>query len=170
MAATKPGSNVLKSLPNIRLVLLLCYFFSQTQTCYAEIVGAFVLPHGGIALDPTYFNTTNQTRIKQAWAIHDAAVSVGESITDLNPDLILLSTPHGIADLNNFVFYLNPRGFGFSDTDNCHCPPCCYNISIDMDSETASRLASELQRKNVSVSGLSAFGPPGGAIDDFPLK
>ena len=38
-----------------------------------------------------------------------------------------------------------------------------------MDSETASRLASELQLVS-NVSGLSAFGPPGGAIDDFPLK
>ena len=39
-----------------------------------------------------------------------------------------------------------------------------------MDSEIASHLATELQRQNVSVSALSAFGPPGGAKDDFPLR
>ena len=166
MAATKPEINMSKTLPNIRHALLLCYFFSNshTQICYAEIVGAFVLPHGGIALDPTYFNSTNQTCIKEAWAIHNAAVTVGESIANLNPDLMLLSTPHGIADLNNFVFYLNPRGFGAADTDNCDCPPCCYNVSIDMDSDIASRLVSELLGSN--VSGLTAFG----STDDFPLK
>ena len=31
------------------------------------------------------------------------------TIAELGPDLVLLSTPHGIADLSQFMFYLNPE-------------------------------------------------------------
>ena len=64
---------------------------------------------GGIALDPTYFNTTNATSLWQAWAVHDAYQEVGMAIAELGPDIVLLSTPHGVADLSQFMFYLNPQ-------------------------------------------------------------
>ena len=31
------------------------------------------------------------------------------TIAELKPDLVLLSTPHGVADLSQFMFYLNPE-------------------------------------------------------------
>ena len=31
------------------------------------------------------------------------------TIAELKPDLVLLSTPHGVADLSQFMFYLNPK-------------------------------------------------------------
>ncbi|XP_072051388.1 protein TTE1956-like [Amphiura filiformis] len=164
------GSSKYKCLACYSQMLCVIQSLTLIQTCSGEIVGTYVLPHGGISLDPTHFNTTNQTAIQEAWAIHDAALGVGQSISHLNPDLIFLSTPHGIADLRQFIFYLNPTGFGVADTDNCQCPPCCYNISIGMDSTVASILIRELKLKLMDVSGLSAFGPPGGASDDFPLK
>ena len=62
---------------------------------------------GGIALDPTHFKTDNATAMLEANLLHKACVDVGAWLGSLQPDLVLLSTPHGIADLNNFVFYLN---------------------------------------------------------------
>ena len=58
--------------------------------------------------------------------------------------MILLSTPHGVADLRNFQFYLNPRGYGWADTDNCDCPPCCYNVSADIDGPLSLRIIESL--------------------------
>lgn len=59
-----------------------------------ELLGAFVMPHGetladkmggavnhvlsagGIALDPSHFNTTNTTAKAEAWALHKACQEV----------------------------------------------------------------------------------------------
>ena len=92
------------------------------------------------------------------------------AIAELGPDLVLLSTPHGVADLSQFMFYLNPevltdtvsnshalplpspspslpslQGFGWADTDNCVCPPCCYNVSVAMDANKSLELVHKLQ-------------------------
>ncbi|CAL1532992.1 unnamed protein product, partial [Lymnaea stagnalis] len=91
---------------SIILVFLISVLFMPV--C-AKVVASYVLPHGGIALDPTHFNSTNATAKQQAWEIHKACELVGVEITMLKPDVVLLSTPHGISDLKNFVLYLNPK-------------------------------------------------------------
>ena len=121
-------------------------------------------------MDPRYFNTTNATAKAQAWLVHDAAVKVGRQIDDLKPDTIVLSTPHGIASPEDFIFYLSPKGSGFSDTDNCACPPCCYNLSVAMDTDGTKMLVSTLKFEKENVSYLSAFGPPGSEDVPFPLR
>lgn len=95
----------------VLFILLLVLF----ESSYAKIIGAFVLPHGGIALNPSRFETTSKVKKQEAWQIHRAAVEVGRHIQDLKPDLIFLSTPHGVADLNKFVFYLSGRGNGSAE-------------------------------------------------------
>lgn len=62
---------------------------------------------GGIALDPSHFKTDNITAKLEAQLLNKACIDVGVWVGALQPDLIVLSTPHGIADLNNFAFYLN---------------------------------------------------------------
>ena len=100
--------------------MILILSFSLFRSTDGKIVGAFVLPHGGIALDPNYFtNGSNASTLQEAWELHNACVQVGEQVRQMAPDLIVLSTPHGIADLNNFQFYLNGIGRGPADTDNC---------------------------------------------------
>ena len=121
-------------------------------------------------MDPRYFNTTNATAKAQALLVHHAAVQVGKQIEDLKPDTIVLSVPHGIAAPEDFIFYLSPRGFGFSDTDNCACPPCCYNLSVAMVTNGTKMLVSILKEEKESVSYLSAFGPPGNEDVPFPLR
>ena len=121
-------------------------------------------------MDPRYFNTTNVTAKAQAFLVHDAAVKVGKQIDDLKPDTIVLSTPHGIAAPEDFIFYLSPQGSGFSDTDNCACPPCCYNLSVAMDTNGTKMLVSTLKDEKERVSYLSAFGPPGNEAVPFPLR
>ncbi|WAR00238.1 FRDA-like protein, partial [Mya arenaria] len=89
---------------------------------HGEIVGAFVLPHGGIALDPRNFNTTNKTEIQQANKLHEACLKVGHDI----------------------------RSFG--DVDDCLQKPCQYNLTINLDSNIAERFfAAQGYSNNVSL-------------------
>lgn len=118
---------------------------------------------------PSHFNTTNKTAKAKAWEIHNAALKVGQLIASLNPDVIILSTPHGISAPDDFVFYLSPQGYGSADTDNCVCPPCCYNLSVPMDTEVTSKIVDFLKGSN-NVTFLSAFGPPGKEDVPFPLR
>lgn len=64
---------------------------------------------GGIALDPASFKTPNPEATMEAYAVHNACVKVGQLVGDLQPDILLLSTPHGVADLTQFSFYLNSK-------------------------------------------------------------
>ncbi|CAI7992078.1 hypothetical protein GBAR_LOCUS919 [Geodia barretti] len=156
------------------LAALLAFWVLFLEICSAgELLGAFVMPHGGIALDPRYFNTTNSTAKAEAWALHEACQQVGREIAALEPSVILLSTPHGVADLSNFQFYLNPRGYGWADTDNCDCPPCCYNVSAEIDGPLSLRIIESLLQKwpGANVSGLAAYGPPAQEdAEPFPLR
>lgn len=79
------------------------------RLCESAVVGAFVFPHGGIALNPSRFDTPDKFAKQAAWQIHRSAVEVGRHIQQLRPDLIFLVTPHGIADLRQFMFYLSLR-------------------------------------------------------------
>lgn len=40
---------------------------------------------------------------------------------------------------------LHVQGSGHADTDNCSCPPCCYNVTVDMDTNTTTFLIEKLQ-------------------------
>ncbi|KAK3098992.1 hypothetical protein FSP39_024996 [Pinctada imbricata] len=141
-------------------------FICETQ---AVLSNFYIVPHGGIALDPTHFNTTNATSLKEAWMIHDSYVEIGKEIASLQPNLVFLSTPHGISDLNNFVFYYNPTASGFADTDNCQCPPCCYNVTVNLNMKVTSALLQVLSHSK-NISALSGFGPPGASDSPFPLR
>ena len=68
------------------------------------------------------------------------------------------------------MFYLNEIGSGIADTDNCGCPPCCYNISVRLDYNTTSIMLKYLLSLGISVSGLTAYGPPGNDQEPFPLR
>lgn len=125
---------------------------------------------GGIALDPSHFRTTDQAAKDEAWKLHSAGEAAGKLARALHPDLIILSTPHGVADREKFVFFLNQAASGTGDTDNCNCPPCCYNVSVKLDYNVSAAMLNALLAKGVSVSGLTAFGPPGNTGDPFPLR
>lgn len=90
--------------------LIACiYVYSNV---HAKIIGGYVLPHGGLALDPKNFNTTNTTEILEAHLLHEACLKVGNDIRKADPDLVFLSTPHGLSDYKNFLIYSNAEASG----------------------------------------------------------
>jgi aromatic ring-opening dioxygenase LigB subunit len=72
------------------------------------LVGSFVLPHGALVLDeakPVYSAELNR-------AMRQAA----QDLVALQPDVVLLSTPHGIALDSDFGLYLNHAAKGSGKT------------------------------------------------------
>jgi len=74
---------------------------------------AVILPHGDYALDPSLLPATTKSR-RIATKIHVAARQVGYEWLDqtINPDLILLMSPHGIALTRDFGIYLGSTASG----------------------------------------------------------
>lgn len=157
--------------PSILAVTITTFLISSLiLPVSSKFIGGFVLPHGGISLNPSRFDPPSKWAKEWAWKIHRAAVEVGRHIRTLEPDLIFLSTPHGVADMQRFMFYLNPLANGSAETDNCKCPPCCYDVSVNIDASLSLALATNLSARGLNVSALSFFGPPATASEPTVLK
>ncbi|XP_060607670.1 protein CA_C1420-like [Ruditapes philippinarum] len=147
------------------IILLNVHLYGYTN---GKVVGGFVLPHGGVALDPRNFNTKNQTERNEAKTLHEACLKVGRDVRNINPDVIFLSTPHGLSDYRNFLLYSNDVGSGYGDVDDCLILPCRYNLSVQLEAQIASAIFQRFgYERNVSL--LSAFGPEGND-NSIPLR
>lgn len=138
-------------------------FFVATAAPYliaGKVVGTFVVPHGGLALDPSHANLPNATSRDLASKIHRSLMETSKTVGTLEPDIIFLSTPHGLADMERFLFYLNGQADGVTYADNCTTEECKYNLSIPLAADESMALMESL-RKSHKVSGISGFGPPG---------
>ena len=60
-----------------------------------RVVGAAVIPHGDFAYDPSLVHNKNGSA-----EVHRAALEAGRVVAALAPEIILLSTPHGVALTN----------------------------------------------------------------------
>lgn len=73
-----------------------------------KIIGNAILPHGDFAYDPSLVNYEGGSA-----ELHNASIAVGEWIMNtLNPDVIFLTTPHGLALDNDFLIYKNSNESG----------------------------------------------------------
>eukprot|EP01130_Rhizamoeba_saxonica_P006460 TRINITY_DN2569_c3_g1_i1.p1 TRINITY_DN2569_c3_g1~~TRINITY_DN2569_c3_g1_i1.p1 ORF type:complete len:105 (+),score=7.22 TRINITY_DN2569_c3_g1_i1:1-315(+) len=71
----------------------------------SKLVGLSVVPHGDFAYDPSLVDYKNGSM-----QLHKSCEYVGDWITSLQPDIIFLSTPHGLALSNDFALYRGDRG------------------------------------------------------------
>lgn len=85
-----------------------------------QVVGAAVIPHGDFAYDPSLVHNKNGSLL-----VHAGAQKAGQYLSDLNPDIILLTTPHGMALTNDFAIYKNSAGDGFARSAYARTPCCC---------------------------------------------
>ncbi|GAU94048.1 hypothetical protein RvY_05892 [Ramazzottius varieornatus] len=128
----------------------------------AEVVAAFVVPHGGVALDPSHTNFTNSTDQQLADALHENLMNLSQDVADQNPDIIFFSTPHGISDMDRFLIYLNEKAAGVTYADHCQSKNCAFNLNISLAANESLNLVHHL-KKSHRVSGVSTFGPPAGS-------
>jgi aromatic ring-opening dioxygenase LigB subunit len=85
--------------------------------------------------------------------LHDAAYRVGAEIDALQPDLIFLSTPHGLIDGTNFLFYSNSDAEGHADVGTYR-----VSVSLQVDRAKVRQVVDHLRKSSVTnVSTLSGF-------------
>lgn len=78
------------------------------------LIGAFVFPHGAITLDPETRDFTKIPAVKpsskeECIKLHNAMELNAAMLVDARPDLIILSTPHGLKIQNNYLFLGNSK-------------------------------------------------------------
>jgi aromatic ring-opening dioxygenase LigB subunit len=129
----------------------------------AKVVGAWVLPHGDVALDPTRF-PGNETQRKQARELNQCALSAGAEIAALRPDVVFISSPHGIAHATEWVLYANERASGDVLTEGE--PPGRWNVTVELSRSLTLSLVTDLGRVLDNVSAITAFADD----EEFPLR
>jgi aromatic ring-opening dioxygenase LigB subunit len=143
---------------------LLCCFLLPFNAATAVLVGSILLPHGDFAYDPTLFEPhTEERRIATQIAI--GSRRAGRWLIDeAKPDIIFLSTPHGIKLDNDFGLYMASTGGGSAvigdDLYDDQKKGKEYNVSLE-DVNLAPALAvdllTELLAKAENVSGIYSY-------------
>jgi aromatic ring-opening dioxygenase LigB subunit len=123
----------------------------------SKVIGGLVIPHGDFCFDPSLVDYKNGSA-----ELHAAATKVGKLVVEqLKPNIILLSTPHGMALDRDFNIYENSRISGFaaigSDMHNASYPIYNFPLSAPSNSTLATELVEMLKREGKNVSGLKTF-------------
>ena len=128
-------------------------FLALTRCSLAVVLGGVVIPHGDFAYDPTL--VTNATQI------HAAAVHAGVIVTALQPDIVLLSTPHGMALDRDFLLYGNSEAAGFAmigdDLHNESFPSYRIDLHATLEPNVSSSIESMARVSKLNVSTLVTF-------------
>jgi aromatic ring-opening dioxygenase LigB subunit len=142
---------------------ILLYLQSVSIPTQAKLQAAVILPHGDFAVDPSLVPANTKER-EAADAVAQAAAEVGHWLSrHVDPDLIFLSTPHGIALSNDFGIYLGSKASGSADIGkdlhNASYPPYRVHLpTIALDPRLSQQLVDELiaLQQNVSAIQVSA--------------
>ena len=121
------------------------------------IVGAAIAPHGSLIL-PVSSNEDSQ-----ASKIHQSMEKLALYIQKLNPDIIFLSSPHGIALETNFGFYKNEKAQG---TASWHDEYQEFNSVLKLNSKLTSDLLKFLQKREHRTEGIMSYT----ASEPSPLR
>lgn len=137
-------------------ILTLCAFASF-NLAHSVLVGGAVLPHGDFAFDPNILEGVGSPEtMAQAKALHEGSVEAANFIAGLNPDVILLTSPHGLQASWDWGFYANSHLKGRAvvgrDTEESYGKGGFAKYNVDLDALGSPDLASEL------VDGLADAG------------
>ncbi len=113
------------------------------------VVGAYILPHGAMVLDPKKDNIP-----EEAIKLHHAMIKMAKNIDELKPDLIFLTTPHSIALSNDFGIYMNKGGSGSAEWNNEYKK---FKVQVEFDQEITNELLEYLLDKETAVHGIATF-------------
>lgn len=143
--------------------LILLSLQSVAIPVLARLQAAVILPHGDFAVDPSLVPANTKER-EAADAVAQAVAERGHWLSHhVDPDLIFLSTPHGIALSNDFGFYLGSTASGSADIgkdlhNSSHAPYRVHLPTIALDRRLSEQLVDELLavKQNVSAIQVSA--------------
>ena len=113
---------------------------------------------GDFLYDPSLVDNKNGSL-----KVHIGAVEAGKYIDSLEPDIIILTTPHNIAMTNNFAVFKNSIGTGFAELgDDLHNESFHHKYKIYRNASMDADLSNNFVRKmhnsyQLNVSGLMSF-------------
>ncbi len=121
------------------------------------IIGSGILPHGSLTLPASKNDGSKANKI------HQSMVNLAKHIESLHPDIIFLSTPHGIALERSFGIYKNERASGTAEWKDDYKE---YTVSLKLRPKMATNLIEYLQEKNNDVQGITTYS----ASEPIPLR
>eukprot|EP01135_Chromosphaera_perkinsii_P004939 Nk52_evm6s305 gene=Nk52_evmTU6s305 len=92
-----------------------------------SIIGGFVIPHGDFAFDPSLIHFKEPSS-----AINRGCHRVAEDIARAKPDIVFLSTPHGLELQSSFALYINSKAAGFATLGQDLPPPHPGAYRVDL--------------------------------------
>ena len=150
------------------------------QVVESIFVGTILLPHGDFAFDPTFIPSEHTKERKVADTIAAASRQAGSwLIKQTSPEIIFLTTPHGIKLDYDYGIYMSNKGNGYAtigndviiDDKNNTSGKRPYNVTIsNIDMAPVHEMGEEFlewlqqkEGKNYPVSGIYSYN------DDTPL-
>jgi aromatic ring-opening dioxygenase LigB subunit len=138
----------------------------QVTRVNSRLIAAAVIPHGDFAYDPTLLDqgTPAQGAAEQ---VARAARRAGTFISNADPDIVFLSTPHGIELTHDFGLYLGSHARGYATIGSDLANSTTYKVHLSQ-INLAPSLSDGLMLKlsNESVSGVLPFADS----EDMPLR
>ncbi|MFW9778898.1 MAG: hypothetical protein ACFFE8_08590 [Candidatus Heimdallarchaeota archaeon] len=113
------------------------------------ITSAFILPHGSMILDPS-----KEGIPEQIGSLYNAMRLVSDKIAKTMPDLIFLSTPHGIALDNDYGLYANQSARGTAVWDEEYGE---YEVQVPLDQDITEQCYQWLKKHVIPVSKITCF-------------
>ena len=133
-----------------------------------KLVGAAVMPHGDFAYDPTLFQRyadydPNATRI--SYDLFRGSKQVGDYIASLNPDTIVVTTPHGLETDWDLGIYSNQQLKGtatvgrdldesYCSTAGCKFPEYTVKSLVRGDIELGRAIGGALSKRNANSTSI----------------
>jgi aromatic ring-opening dioxygenase LigB subunit len=139
---------------------------TQVVRVNSRLIAAAVIPHGDVAYDPTLLDPDTPAR-EAAEQVARAARRAGSFISIMHPDIVFLSTPHGIELTHDYGLYLGSHASGFAMIGSDLVNSSKYKVHLDQ-IHLAPVLSDNLVSKlsNESVSGILPFADS----EDIPLR
>jgi aromatic ring-opening dioxygenase LigB subunit len=156
----------------LHVCLTLLSFQSIAIPVLARLRAAVILPHGDFAVDPSLVPANTKER-EAADAVAQAAADTGHWLSrHVDPDLVFLSTPHGIALSNDFGIYLGSKASGSADIgkDLHNASHSSYRVhlpTIALDPRLSEMLVEELIAFQQNVSAIQVYA---GDSEGIPLQ
>jgi aromatic ring-opening dioxygenase LigB subunit len=138
----------------------------QVAQANARLIAAAVIPHGDFTYDPTLLDPGTPAR-EAAEQVARAARRAGSFISNMDPDIVFLSTPHGIELTHDYGLYLGSHARGFAMIGSDLVNSSKYKVHLDqihLAPVLSDKLVSKLS--NQSVSGILPFADS----EDMPLR
>jgi len=128
-------------------------------------LGAVFLPHGALPFDGDPNSVSPESRERHAklnprlrdtiTQLYEGTLKASSQMAALDPDLIILSTPHGISLSDAYGIYSNPTANGNAEWKDLWTE---FKVNVTLDEKRSSELKEKLRSEGVDVQGIKSYG------------